>query len=143
MAKYVLYFLDWKLKQGYEGQSFYDNKPEVNGVPDGLLSYTFFPPLDVPPSTKELLAINSAEGFVKMMEEVKKYQQQDSTAFSYDTYTFIGQQLITEHKYKEGVQWAANFQELFQQQHLPARLPDVVTLNWVTEQMLSLCIPMH
>lgn len=113
MAKYLLYFLDWKLKEGYEGQSFYSNTPEVNGVPDGLLSYTYIPPLDVPPSSKELLALNKSEGFAKMMDEVRNYQQQDSTAFSYETYTTIGQQLITEHKYKDGVQWATNFQNLF------------------------------
>ena len=113
MAKYVLYFLDWKLKQGYEGQSFYGNKPEVNGVPAGLLEYSYLPALDVPPTTKELLLLNRAEGFTKMMDEVKKYQQEDSTAFSYETYVAVGQQLITERKYLEGVQWATNFQDLY------------------------------
>jgi hypothetical protein len=113
MAQYTLYFLDWTLKQGHHGKMFYENKPETHGVPPAMLEYTFIPSLDVPPAAKELLTLNRAEGFLKMLEEVKKYQQQDSSAFAFETYVLIGQQLMTEKKFEDGAKWAANFQEVF------------------------------
>jgi tetratricopeptide (TPR) repeat protein len=113
MARYTMFFLDWKLKQGYHGRTFYESKPEDRGIPAGLLEYSFIPHLDVPPTSKELLSLNEAEGFSKMLEEVKKYQQQDSAAFSFETYVAIGQQLMAEKKFEEGTQWAANFQQFF------------------------------
>jgi tetratricopeptide (TPR) repeat protein len=109
MARYTMLFLDWKLKQGHQGKTFY----ESGGINPTLLEYSFLPALDVPPSTKELLALNRTDGFPRMLEEVKEYQQQDSTAFAFETYTVIGQQLLTEKKFEEGAQWAANFQEFF------------------------------
>jgi hypothetical protein len=113
MAQYTLYFLDWKLKQGYHGKTFYENKPETNGVVPSMLEYSFIPALDVPPTVKELLALNRAKGFSTMLEEVKKYQQQDSTAFAFETYVSVGQQLMTDKKFEDGARWAENFQELY------------------------------
>ena len=113
MAQYTLYFLDWKLKQGHEGRTFYEEKTEVHGLTTDLLSYEFIPSLDVPPSLKELLALNTSEGFSKMLEEVKRHQQQDSTAFAFETYVTIGQQLLSEKDFDNGAKWAANFQDMF------------------------------
>jgi tetratricopeptide (TPR) repeat protein len=113
MARYTMFFLDWKIKQGYHGKTFFENKPEAQGIPPGLLEYTFIPHLDVPPTSKALLLLNQAEGFSRMLEEVKKYQRQDSSAFSFETYVAIGQQLMAEKKFENGIEWAANFQQLF------------------------------
>ena len=113
MAQYTLYFLDWKLKQGYHGRTFYETKPEAHGAAPSMLEYSFIPALDVPPKLKELLDLNRSDGFSKMLEEVRKYQQQDSSAFAFETYVAIGQQLMTEKKFDDGAKWAANFQEIF------------------------------
>lgn len=113
MAQYALYFLDWKLKQGHHGKSFYNEKPEAHGVAADLLTSAYIPAIDVPPTLKELLALNRADGFQKMLEEVKKYQQQDSAAFAFETYVTIGQQLMADKKFEDGAKWAANFQEFF------------------------------
>jgi tetratricopeptide (TPR) repeat protein len=113
MARYTLFFLDWKLKQGYHGKTFVETRPEDHGIPSGLLEYSFIPALDVPPTSKELLALKRIDGFAKMLEEVKKYQQQDSAAFAFETYVTIGQQLMGEKKFEDGVQWATNFQDFF------------------------------
>jgi tetratricopeptide (TPR) repeat protein len=113
MAQYTLYFLDWKLKQGHHGISFYESTPERHGLSSDFLTYEFLPALDVPPTLNELLVLNQSEGFPAMMNEVKKYQQQDSTAFAFDTYVSIGQRLLTEKRFEDGARWAANFQELF------------------------------
>lgn len=113
MAQYTLYFLDWKLKQGYHGKNYFESKPETHGIPEGMVEYSFIRALDVPPTVKELLTLNRTEGFTRMMEEVKKYQQQDSSAFSFESYVDIGQQLIADKKFEDGTLWAANFQELF------------------------------
>jgi hypothetical protein len=56
-------FLDWKLKQGYHGKTFFETKPEDHGIPQGLLEVSFIPGLEVPPTLKELLALNQTEGF--------------------------------------------------------------------------------
>jgi hypothetical protein len=37
MARYVLYFLDWQLKMGIHGKSFFDETPEAHGVPTGMM----------------------------------------------------------------------------------------------------------
>jgi hypothetical protein len=113
MAQYTLYFLDWKLKQGHHGISFYESTPERHGLSSDFLTYEFLPALDVPPTLNELLVLNQSEGFPAMMNEVKKYQQQDSTAFAFDTYVSIGQRLLTEKRFEDGARWAANFQALF------------------------------
>ena len=113
MARYTLFFLDWKLKQGYHGKTFFETRPEDHGIPQGLLEVSFIPGLEVPPTLKELLALNQTEGFPRMLEEVKKYQQQDSSAFAFETLVTIGQQLMTEKKFEDGAKWAANFQEFF------------------------------
>jgi hypothetical protein len=113
MARYTMLFLDWKLKQGYHGKTFFETKPEDHGIPKGLLEVSIIPALDVPPTLKELQTLSRTEGFPKMLEEVKKYQQQDSAAFSFETYVAIGQQLMTEKNFEDGAQWAANFQEFF------------------------------
>ena len=113
MARYTLFFLDWKLKEGYHGKTFFEARPEDHGIPPGLLEVSFIPGLDVPPTLTELLALNLTDGFQKMLEEVKKYQQQDSSAFAFETYTAIGQQLLTEKKFEDGAKWATNFQDFF------------------------------
>lgn len=113
MAQHTLMFLDWKLKQGYHGKAYYETKAEVNGIKYPLLEYSYLPHLDVPPTLNDLLLMNRTEGFSKMLEEVKRYQQQDSAAFSFETYVAVGQHLMTEKKFENGAEWAASFQRFF------------------------------
>ena len=113
MAQYTLFFLDWQLKQGELGKTFFEETPEQHGVPEGLLLSTFKPGFDVPPTEKELLAIKNTEGFDDMLREVGRFQKQDSLAFSFETYVSIGQQLIAGKEFDEGARWALSFQERF------------------------------
>ncbi|MDH4090495.1 MAG: hypothetical protein OEV24_08505 [Cyclobacteriaceae bacterium] len=59
LALYTLYFLDWKLKQGYHGRRFFEETPVQNGVPSGLMEYYFIPGKEVPSTEKELIAIKN------------------------------------------------------------------------------------
>lgn len=113
MAQYTLYFLDWQLKQGIHGKDFFERTPEQHRVPGGLIEYQFKSGFEVPPTASALVAIKNQDGFGAMLREVKKFQQQDSLAFSFDTYVSIGQRLISGKEYEEGCQWANAFLDNF------------------------------
>jgi len=113
MAQYTLYFLDWHLKHGIHGRNFFEKTPEQHGVDAGFVEYSLKSGLEVPPTETELVAIKKENGFEGMLREVKKFQQQDSGAFSFEMYVSIGQRLITGNEFEEGTQWANSFQESF------------------------------
>ena len=113
MARYALFFLDWQLKNGYEGKTFFSETPEQHGVPSGLMTFSVLPRQDVPPTHAELLTIKDEDGFHAMLREVKKFQREDSLVFSVETYASIGQSLIAEKAFREGTEWAESFRTIF------------------------------
>jgi len=112
MAQYTMYFLDWKLRGGDFGRTFYENNPQ-HGISIDILNYSFKPALEIPPTKDELLEIKREEGFDAMLNEVAKVQNSDSTAFSFETFFTLGQALIASKEYAEGAKWAGAFQKHF------------------------------
>jgi hypothetical protein len=43
MARYILYFLDWQLRQGYHGKEFYDNSSAQQGLSQDEAEYYHLP----------------------------------------------------------------------------------------------------
>ena len=112
MAQYVMHFLDWKLRAGDFGKTFFESNPQ-HGISMDILNYSFKPALEIPPTNDELLEIKKEQGFDAMLGEVVKFQKVDSTAFSFETFVTIGQTLIVSKEYNEGAKWADAFQKHF------------------------------
>lgn len=115
MARYTLGFLDWHLKTGTQGRTFFDSTPEQNGVPSGMIVSAVKYAIDVPLSEDELMALNRDEGFGEMLASVQKAIGEDSSAYSFGTFVSVGGKLISSQAYEDGARWAEVFQKVFPQ----------------------------
>ncbi len=111
--KYTLNFLEWHLKQKESGRIFFDKSPAQNGVPAGVVEYTFKPRYEIPPTEAELENIKQTAGFAAMLSEVKKLQHKDPQAISFDVFITIAQRLIGAKEFEYGIQWASVFQQSY------------------------------
>ena len=56
----MFYFLDWKLKNGYHGRSFYENTPLSRGASSNEnVTYTIINSMDSPLTERDLVGIKS------------------------------------------------------------------------------------
>jgi len=118
IAQYSLYFLDWQLKQGYHGRSFFESPPPVDNV-----EYSVINSLDVPPTAQELIVLRNQKGFNAMLTELKTFQQWNPSDIALQTYESIGEQLLKEEAYEDGRRWAEVFMECY---------PDAVAAQLLT-----------
>jgi hypothetical protein len=112
-ARYVLYFLDWKMKGGTHGRQFFARSPQENGIPERLLNYHTMAGTDIPPTPDALMAIRNRSGFEHMIQTVSNCLLQDTVAFSLSTYVTLGQRLFKDDGFEDGVRLASFIQGQF------------------------------
>ena len=125
MARHVLYFLDWKLKNGYHGRSFYENIPLSHGVPDENVTYTIINSMECPLAERDLVELINQQGFEAMLAQVNIFRQSDGSAIAWQTFEHIGNLLLEGASFEDGRRWAASFRQCY---------PDAVAAQLLTAQ---------
>ena len=77
--EYILKFLDSYMKNDSESELFIQNKPELNGITNGVVTVEFKKALDIPPTGTHFIELVENEGVDKGVEVYNKAKMSDST----------------------------------------------------------------